>query len=535
MNAERGSMTYQMQESAGGVNLDRLRAAWNRRKWLGVIVFALPLTAGVSLVLSLPNVYRSTATVLIERQQVPEEFVRPTVTGELETRLATMGQEVLSRPRIEPLIKRLNLYANLRQGETTGPRMEGAIERMRKDVKLELRDSTSGGPRRQTIAFDISYGGRDPETVAVATNALASSYVEENLRAREQHASGTTEFVRVQLAEAKTRLDEQEQKLSALKARYSGELPQQAQSNLARLEAMNSQMRMNSDNQVRLAERRESLLGQLAQLRSESGDEPDEVRLQRYKKELAELRVKYTDLWPDIIRLKHEIGDLEKRLAEPKPKKPVAAVPPTPQVLRVQEALKTTETELALLKTEEGRLRSSLGTLQMRLDNAPQREQEFADATRDYDSTRELYLTLLKRYGEAQIAESMEQRQKGEQFKLVEPAAPSYSPTAPNRLRLLAMVFAAAGALAVGAVVLAEFVDTSFHGVEDLRGFSTVPVLVAIPRILTEADVLRRRRRFRMAMAAVALGVALTGSGGYLFGAENEALTNLLSPPRQKG
>ncbi len=523
-------------EGGGGIGVDRLRAAWSRHKWLGITLFALPLTAGAALVLSLPNVYRSTATVLIERQQVPEEFVRPTVTGELEARLTTMSQEVLSRSRLEPLIKRLDLYADLRQGELEGPRMEAAIGNMRGDVKLELRESTTGGPRRQAIAFAISYRGRDPETVALATNTLASSYVEENLKAREQHASATTEFVRVQLAEAKTRLDEQERNLGALKARYMGELPQQAQGNLARLETLNSQLRLNSDNQVRLAERRENLQIQLSQLRTEAGIEPDEVRLQRLKGELTELRVKYTDLWPDIIRLKHEIATLEKQLAGPKPpRKPVEEVPPTPQALRLQEALKSTETELALLKAEEARLRSGIAALQVRLDNAPRREQEFTDVTRDYESTKELYLTLLKRYGEAQIAETMEQRQKGEQFRLVEPAVASYAPTAPNRPRLLAVVAALSVALAVGAVVLAELLDTSFHGVDDLRGFSTVPVLVAIPRIVTELDARRRRRRLRLATATLLVALVLTGGGAYFLGTGNESLTNLLSPTREAG
>lgn len=521
------------ESTGGGIGLDRLRAAWSRRKWLAITLFALPLTAGATLALSLPNVYRSTATVLIERQQVPEEYVRSTVTSELEARLTGMRQDVLSRSKLEPLIQRFDLYTDLRQGESQGPRMEAAIERMRRDVKLELREGATGGPRRQTIAFAISYGGRNPETVALATNTLASSYVEENLRVRERQASGTTEFVRAQLDQAKARLDEQERKVSEHRGRFMGELPQQAQANLTRLEAMNSQLRMNNDNQVRLVERRESLQGQLAQARAESGVEPDEARLQRLRGELTNLRMKYTDLWPDIIRLKDEIASLEKQLALPKPKKPVEETPPTPQVLRLQEALKTAETELALTKAEEKRLRGEIGTFQLRLDNMPKREQEFADVTRDYESTKEAYLNLLKRYGEAQIAETMEQRQKGEQFRLVEPAVPSYAPTAPNRPRLLAVVLALSVALGVGAAVLAELFDTSFHGVDDLRGFSTLPVLVAIPRIMTELDVRRGRQRFRLAMMAVLIGIAAAGGGAYFFGAGNEALTNLLSPSKE--
>ncbi|MGH7414228.1 MAG: XrtA system polysaccharide chain length determinant [Candidatus Rokuibacteriota bacterium] len=520
------------QESGGGFGLDRLRAAWSRRKWLAITLFVLPLTAGVTLVMSLPDVYRSSATVLIERQQVPEEYVRSTVTSELETRLTSMSQDVLSRSRLEPLIKELDLYAALRRGESTGPRMEAAVGRMRGEVRLELRESTSGGPRRQTIAFAISYRGRNPETVALATNALASSYVEENLKVREQQASATTEFIRVQLAEARRRLDEQERKSSELKGQYLGELPQQAQANFVRLESMNSQLRLNHDNQVRLMERRDTLATQLAESRTESGVEPDEVRLQRLKGELANLRIKYTDLWPDIVRLKDEIASLEKTLAQPKPKKPVEDVAPTPQMQRLQEALRSADTELALLKTEERRLRNDSNALQVKIDNAPKREQEFADLTRDHDSTKEVYLSLLKRYEEAQLSETMEQRQKGEQFKLVEPAVASYTPVAPNRPRLLGIVLALSVALAVGVVALAEIIDTSFHSVDDLRSFSALPVLVAIPRIMTEPDIRRRRSRFRLAAAAVLVGLALIGGGAYWVAAGNESLTSMLSPSK---
>lgn len=533
MSAQSRSMT-EHEESGGGVGVDRLRAAWSRRKWLAIVLFVLPLTAAVTLVMSLPDIYRSSATVLIEGQQVPEALVRSTVTGDLEVRLTSISQEILSQSRLEPLINRLGLYADLRQGESRGPLMEAAIAQMQNDVSLELRESAARGPHRTTIAFALSYRGREPQTVAIVTNTLASSYVEENLKARERLASGTTEFLGAQLAEAKKRLDDQERRVSELRGRYLGELPQQVQANLSRLESMNAQLRLNNDNQIRLGERREILAAQLAQARSDSGVEPDEVRLQRLKGELANLRIKYTDLWPDIIRLKDEIATLEKAMAAPKPAKPVEEAPLTPQVLRLREALKSTETELGLLKTEEQRLRRDIATYQTRIDNAPKREQEFADLTRDYDTTKEAYQSLLKRYEEAQIAETMEQRQKGAQFRLLDPATPSYTPSAPNRLRLLIVSLVLSLALAVGGIVLAEILDTSFHAVDALRAFSTLPVLVAIPRITTETDARKRRNRFRLATASVLVGLALTASASYFAASGNETLTKLLSPAKDR-
>jgi len=337
----------------GGFSLDRVRAAWSRRKWLGILLFALPLAALVALVTALPDVYRSTATVLIEGQQVPEALVKSTVASELEIRLTTMRQEILSHSRLEALINRLGLYADLRTGVSDASWMGDAVERLREDVTVEFQESQiSRGPYRSTNAFLLSYRGRDPQTVALVTNTLAAYYVEENLKARERYASGTTEFLRVQLTEAKRRLDEQEQKVSHLRARYVGEMPQQAQTNIARMESMNGQLRSNRDNQVRLAERLDMLANQLALVRTEAGLEPDEVRLQRLKGELAALRIKYTDLWPDIIRLKDEISSLERQLAQPKPKKPVEEVPLHPQAVRLQEAIKATGTELSFLKAE---------------------------------------------------------------------------------------------------------------------------------------------------------------------------------------
>jgi protein tyrosine kinase modulator len=506
--------------------LDRIRAVWTRRKWLGLVVFVLPLAAASAIIVALPDLYQSTALVLVERQQVPEAFVRPTVTSELEIRLQTISQEILSRSRLEALITRMGLYPDLNGAASK----EEAVSRLRRDIRLELRTAETGKPGSTTTAFTLSYRGADPQTVAQVTNTLASFYIEENFKARERQAVGTSEFLRVQLQDAKKRLDEQEARMGDLQRRYMGELPQQLQSNLVGLETMNQQLRMNNDTQIRLAERREQLAAQLAAARAESGDETDEMRLARLKKELTMLRIKYTDLWPDIIRIKDEIARLEKQIAEPKPKVEVKApVVPTPQVLRAQEALQSVETELKLARADEQRLKRSIQTYQTRLDNAPQREQAYLDATRDYQSTKELYQSLMKRYEEARLGESMEQRQKGEQFRILDSAVASSTPAAPRRFRLLFASLAVSLVLGGGAMVLAEVLDTSFHSTAALRAYTTVPVLVTIPRIVTEADTRRSRWRFRFAAIGVGVGLVVLAGSAFLLAHGNEQLAQLLS------
>src|SRR2546425_1401993 len=247
-----------------GSALDGLLAVWSRRKWLAILAFAAPMSAAVSLLTFMPNIFRSTATVLVDRQQIPESFVQPTVTSALETRLHTISQEILSRSRLEALINRFGLYPNLRKRLP----FEEVIERMRGDIKLELKGVDVKGQEQATVAFTISYQGSDPGTVSLVTNTLASFYIEENLKVRERQATGTAEFLKAQLEGTKNRLDDQELRGADFKRRHLGELPQQMETNLATLERLHMQLRLNADNQTRSAERRQALSGQLAEAES---------------------------------------------------------------------------------------------------------------------------------------------------------------------------------------------------------------------------------------------------------------------------
>jgi polysaccharide biosynthesis transport protein len=532
--------------------LDMLQAVWGRRKWLAILVFAVPIAAGVPLITFLPNIYRSTASVIVDTQQVPEAFVRSTVTGAVEIRLNTISQEVLSRARLAKLIETFDLYADLRKHAS----LEAAITSMRRDIKLEVKSTQLKGLREATVAFTITYQGNDPATVARVTNTLASFYAEENIRTRERQASGTADFLKVQLGETKTRLDRLEQRVSGFKRQHLGELPQQMDANLQTLERLNDQLRRNTDSQTRAAERRQTLSSQLAEAESllafsfvpsASGGPagsgplaPPELRLAQKKEDLARLRTQFSDRYPDVVQLAAEVAALERELAQAKARAPkseanptttaaTAAAPVSPYVLRLKEALSEVQTELKILKTEEGRLRDGIASYQARVENVPRREQEFTELSRDYDSTRELYRSLLKRYEEAQLAESMEQRQKGEQFRILDPAVPSGQPAAPNRSRLLVMTLASAIGLAVAAAMLAEHLDTSFHNVDQLRAFSNVPVLVSIPRIVTQTDLRRGWWRMRLSATAALVGLLMIVGLAYVVAKGNEDLVLLLA------
>jgi succinoglycan biosynthesis transport protein ExoP len=494
---------------------------WRRRRWLGLLVFAGILAASLSFSLSLPALYRSTATVLVERP-VQETIVRPTVTGELETRLQTISQEILSRARLAGLISRVDLYPELRRV----PR-ELVIEQMRKDILLEPKvvvDQGSGA-RLATIGFALSFRGTDPETVANVTNALAAFYVEQNSRIRERQATGTAEFLKAQLADMKKKLDEQERRI--------GEAPRDSSADLASLESLNNRLRMNGDRQLRAMDRRERLIKELRDsgvaasvLAGVPAPDLAAARLAKLKGELAELRTRYSDKYPDVVRMKAEIAELERTVAaSPEPAKPAAAPAPPQQG---KDPLAEIDVELRALKAEETRLREAIAGYERRLDTAPKTQQEFQRQARDYATTKELYGSLLKRLEDAQMTENMEQGQRGEQFRVLDAAVPPREPILPNRGRFIATGFMLSLAVAVGAIVLAERADTSFHTLEDLRGFTRVPVIASIPRVVTEGDVVRRRRRVWLVGAAVMLGIALVVALAYYYAHGNSGLVRVL-------
>ena len=490
---------------------------WGRRQWLALGVFALTLAGAVGIATFLPNIYRSTATVLVQRHQVPEAFVRSSVTGELETRLQTINQEILSRAKLEGLITRLALYPDLRKRAP----VEAVVEQMRRDIQLELKgvEQPVAG-RNATVSFNLSYRGRDPETVAKVTNTLAFLYVEENSKVREQQASQTAQFLGIQLAEAKKRVDAQEAQVRDFRARHTGELPQQMGVNLATLERLQAQLHLNSANQLRARDQR---MRQLAA--PEGGDavgafDTPTTKLAKLKRQLLDLRTRFSDKYPDVVRVKGEIAALEREIAASKPD----GNPATDAV-----ALNEPDAEIKALKAEEQRLRRDISAYQRRVENSPQREQEFQEMARGFETAKETYASLLKRYEDAQLAESMEHSRQGEQFRILDSAIPAKQPLAPNRIRLILVGVLFSLGAAAAAAVLAERLDTSFHTFDDLRLFAKVPVLASIPNVASAAETARLARRRWLATASIMLGLALVVLAAYQVAHGNEQLVRILS------
>src|SRR6266550_2107195 len=512
-----------------------------RRRLLAVTAFAAVVAATISFAVYLPDLYRAQALVLVERQ-VDESYVRQSVTGELESRLHIIKQEILSRDRLLVLIDRFHLYPKQMKSGS----IEDALNQMRTDVEVNPSGPEQVNGKTKTVSFTLNYTGDSPTTVAEVTNAIASFYVQQNDSMRSLSALTTSQFLREQLAAAKAQLDHQEQAVTQYTTRYTGQLPQQVGVNLATLERMNTQLRLNGEQQIRLIEQREKLFDGLQDTsviaRAEQADASPETierlkQIDKAKQDLAQLQTKFTSRHPDVVRLQEQLAGLERdqaqaELAEQKKREAdqaatlAAGAAADDAKAPRRRTIESLDGELAKLKQEETAIRATIGSFEQRLEGAPEREQEFALITRDRQAAKDLYDSLLKRYDEASLAASMETDRQGERFRVLEPALPPEGPTAPNRIRLILMGILLALAAAVGMVLTAEQFDASFHGVDELREFTSVPVLVSIPPIGPMP--LKRRLLTGLATVSAIAMIALIATASAYLAHGNDQLARLI-------
>ncbi|NWF71544.1 MAG: hypothetical protein HXY51_00665 [Nitrospirae bacterium] len=505
---------------------------WGRRKWLGLMLFAAPMAAGLSLAFSLPDFFSSTATVLVEQQQIPEGFVKSSVTGEADARLNMIREKLLNRASLLALVTRFNLYPELRKRAPE----EVIAERMRRDVTLELKElQRQVYGRDNTFGFKVSYRGRNPDTVATVANTLAAQYVEENVQMRGHQASEATALLRKQLSDIKQRYDEQERGIASFKQRHMGELPEQVEVNLSTLGRLNQELGLNTERQMRLMERRERLGKQLFDNNAgTTALSPDSLpyHLEKLRTELTELRTRASAKHPDVRRVQDEITAIERAMAETALEAKLdsvqtAALLATPD--DIKHALRDLERDLRNLAAEDQRLREELASYQRRVERAPHHTQEFHQLDRDYKMTRDLYASVHQRYEDALLAETMEQTNRAGQMRIVDPAMPSIGPVAPNRLKLILAGLVLSVGRALGGIMWAEHRDPSFHDVESLRAFTRVPILVRIPAIVTKWQRRKKYARRTLHAAASVVSLVLIVGASYYFGFENESLSLMVS------
>jgi uncharacterized protein involved in exopolysaccharide biosynthesis len=541
--------------------------AWRYRKiyfFLTALLLALIITIYT---LRLPAVYESKSIILIEQQQIPQEYVRSIVTGYADEHIQLLTQQILSRPKLQEIINQFNLYAGMRKTSTT----DEILGKMRKDIKFqaisaEMSDKNRKGPQSDvTIAFSIAYQGGNPATVQKVAGTLASLYLEQNLKFREAKAQTTTKFLQSELTGLQDRLHNLGEKISAFKASHEGILPELQQFNLGQADRLETEIKQ-LDNSIRSAENQkiylEGILGtvdsrspataegkdrrpspqerlrlldeQLTELRSKfSEGHPDiqkalrekaqvekllkqqananpqhRQKLFRLQVELAQKQGTYSDQHPEVQKIKNEIAQLKSESGKPNPLLTDIDLA-NPATVNLITQLQTTTNQIDSLKKDRQNLQEKLKLYRHRLETGPQVEQEYLALQRDYQNTQTKYQEVMNKLQSARISEGMEEHQKGETFTLIDPASYPEKPIKPKRqLIIMAGVIMS---LVAGLVVMMakEMLDHSIKTPAELAWFTEMPPLGIIPHIATPFDAAQKRKRRRRLILAICCSVPL--------------------------
>jgi succinoglycan biosynthesis transport protein ExoP len=494
-----------------------------------------------------PDRYESEALILVERQKVPEQYVVPNVTVDLQDRVRRMTQQILSRTRLQATIDRFHLYPRSR-GLRGLLESKDPIEQMRKDIQIELvqSDSKTGGRPGELMAFKIHYFARSPETAQQVNSELTSLFIDENLKSQQQLSEGTTAFLSSQLKESQVKLEEQEAKVREFKAKHLGDLPSQMESNVQILSGLQGQVQTAQraiDGATQQKLYMESLLQQYQSVQDalNTGD-PTVAAPDALEKELADMRSrladglsKYTADYPDIVALKDKIAKTEalkkqieqeiasRQKADTAPgNRPVAAAGaphgvPT-STMQIQSQLKANQLEIQNYEKRRRELESQISAYEARLNLTPETEQELVDISRGYEESKTAYNSLLQKQTQSQLATSLEQRQQGQQFSVLDPPSASEKPSSPNHLLVSLGGLGFGFVVGLGLIAFLELTNVCVQCEKDLEGIVQARVLVDIPLLSSRGeDRLRVLRQWMEVTAAAALVVLILAGNFYAF------------------
>src|SRR5580704_964325 len=511
----------QFDEQRSGQGFGDYWAIVLRRKWwiLGPLFFGWLIVFASAWFL--PPRYVSESTILVEPPKVPSKLVEPNVQVDLADRVQSMSTQVLSRTRLLGLISRFHLYP----GYAYSP--DDQVEKMRDDVKMDLIQGESGiSGKAELLAFRISYKAPNAEIAQKVTIALTSFFVDENVRASQEQSEATTLFLDGQARAVGQQMQDEEAKLRAFKAQHDGSLPEQLDSNIHILNGLQQQLEVAETKRER-AVQQETYLNAMQnqyQSMSDSGIVPSEIdkELQTAQTNLAAMQARYTDDYPDVKKLKETIAALEKLKKDmaAQAREDVASDNATTQqiqagmpILQLKTQMKLNRAELEQANQQIQRLQQEAQVYQARLNATPGVEAEMKDMMRDDDNMQKSYSDLLGKKQESALATSLEMRQEGAQFRIIDPPSLPDKPQFPDRFKFSLAAIGAGIALAILFGFGAEFLDDRIRGEQALADATSLPVLAEIPALPTPRELRWARLAPWMAVAATVLILIALPSG----------------------
>ena len=517
-------------------------AILRRRRWNFLVPFSVVLLAAVMIAWLLPPTFRAQATILIQRQAIPQNLVATTVTGYVQEQIEQIRQQIVTHTNLMEIAEKFDMYP----GEQD---QAGIVREMRRDievsmVEVEATDPDRAGTRVATVAFNVAFNANSAELAKRVTDDLAERFLDVHVQARTEAATKVFDFLDAEADNIKVEIADLEKQLAGFKQEEIRQLPELMGMNLSlyerterEIEATETRIRellqridvtraelsltepyddvvtQEGERMLTASERLGVLSAQYLQATARySSRHPDVVRLTReisilaeqtgdsaradelmkqlisLQEQLRQARQKYTPGHPEVTALESAVAAVQRGMqtsliSQQAHIEPTALPPDNPRYVALQTQLTNTQTNLVAEEEKLAGLQLKLQQYEDRLFQTPIVERDYKSLSRGYDDALRRFSDLNRKQLEAQLAVTLEASQGAEQWTLANRAFEPFFPESPNRVGivLLGVLFALAVALAV--VTVAEFLDKTINSARKLTSIVGTPPLAVIPRI----------------------------------------------------
>ena len=488
-----------------GIDIQQIVDIVLRRKTIIVSCLLAALTVGLPAYLIQPKTYQSSALLSYQQKSINPTKMSPDEQENIREIVSTLSEIVQSRTNLVKIITNEDIYSEMRKNLP----MEDVIINMRKHIKIS--------PSRRGDTFVVTFDMTDPLKVARVANALASGFIEENLKYREEKATDTSAYTKDELQMAKVILDKKEAVMRDYKLKYYNEMPDQRDVNMRRLASLQEQYQGRQESiqelertrvlvRDQIGARKQILAGYARDAITTNPDdqtvqiEPDQAKLQRLRRNLEALQQRYTDKHPKIKSLNKKIKHLEEITAASKTTS-VSATNSTQQsseifdstLFELESELKGIKLSIDKINKEKNELNNLIKQYEQWVGATPVREAEWSALTREYSQLKRHYDFLVSQNLQAGSALNLERKQKGSQFKIVDPAKAPNKPTKPDFIKIMTMALVAGAGLAGGIIAALEFLNSTFRNPAKLTQTFNIEVICSVPHITLKKELTRSR------------------------------------------
>ena len=505
-----------LEQNAPGLNMKYYLTLIIRRRYAALSVALAVLSVCTWGSFFWPKTYEAKSTVLVENTSIIEPLMKDVgVPRGTEDIVSSLKNSIVSRNLLEKVIKKLDLDATVK----APTQYEAVIDGLRKNIDVALPQGARGSTKGSTV-FTVTYRARDPKRVRDVVNALVGQFIEENIGFRRSDAYGAYEFIKGQLSEYKTKLEESDKAIREFREKNPLVVPQSETTIAKNIEQLQTG-RMEAEIKLKeLTRKSENLRKQLSgekelTVAMISNDGSPQGRLNYLNNQLVILMSKYTENYPEVIRVRNEIEELKKEIAQPQAGSrqgggsEMSAINPIYQ--RLKEQLGETDAEIDSLKARIGELSRQQQQGQNLLGRMPKEQEEWTKLQRNRNVYQKIYDELLEKLESARVSTDLEATSKTGFFKVLDPAVLPPHPLKPNRVLIILFGVALGIASGAGFVIGLESLKRPFKDESDIESRLKLYVLGTIPSIVTEEDRSAEKTRDRRVFIAASAYLFVIG------------------------